>query len=121
MKSQLTKEFAADVAQNAVKRGASAAEVVIRQRTEFSVGIRLGEVETLKESTDRGLGLRVLIDGKQSSVSGSDLSPDAVRSLIDEAVELADRLREEFAGIAWRKQDSKMPSGMRKRNRNSSR
>ena len=89
MKSQLTKEFAADVAQRAVKRGASTAEVVIRQRTEFSVGIRLGEVETLKESTDQGLGLRVLIDGKQSSVSGSDLSQDAVTSLIEEAVELA--------------------------------
>lgn len=89
MKSQLTKEFAADVAQSAVKRGASAAEVVIRQRTEFSVGIRLGEVETLKESTDQGLGLRVLIDGKQSSVSGSDLSRDAITSLIGEAVDLA--------------------------------
>ena len=87
--NQITKEFAADIAQSAVKRGASAAEVVIKQRTEFSVGIRLGEVETLKESTERGLGLRVLIDGKQSSVSGSDLSRDAVTSLIEEAVELA--------------------------------
>src|SRR5436309_3039501 len=89
MKSQFTKEFAADVAQRAVKRGATAAEVVIRQRTEFSVGVRLDEIETVKESTDRGLGLRVLIDGKQASVSGSDFSSDAVTSLIAEAVELA--------------------------------
>lgn len=89
MKSSLTKEFAANVAQGAVKRGASAAEVIIRQRTEFSVGVRLGDVETLQESTDNGLGLRVLIDGRQASVSGSDFSPDAVRSLMDEAVELA--------------------------------
>ena len=62
---------------------------MLRQRTEFSVGVRLGEVETLKESTDRGLGLRILIDGRQSSVSGSDFSSDAVESLIDDAVELA--------------------------------
>jgi PmbA protein len=89
MKPSLTKEFAADVVQGAVKRGASAAEVIIRQRTEFSVGVRLGDVETLQESTDNGLGLRVLIDGRQASVSGSDFSPDAVRSLMDEAVELA--------------------------------
>lgn len=89
MKSNITKEFAADVAQGAVKRGASAAEVIIRQRTEFSVGVRLGDVETLQESTDNGLGLRVLIDGRQASVSGSDFNPDAVRSLMDEAVELA--------------------------------
>jgi PmbA protein len=89
MKSHLTKEFAAGVAQGAVKRGASAAEVIIRQRTELSVGVRLGEVETLQESTDQGLGLRVLIDGRQASVSGSDFSRDAVMSLMDEAVELA--------------------------------
>src|SRR5512143_3099079 len=89
MKPSLTKDFAADVARGAVKRGASAAEVVIRQQTEFSVGVRLGDVETLQESTDNGLGLRVLIDGRQASVSGSDFSPDAVRSLMDEAVQLA--------------------------------
>ena len=89
MNGQLTKEFAAEIAEGAVKRGASAAEVIIRQRTELSVGVRLGEVETLQESTDQGLGLRVLIDGRQASVSGSDFSRDALQSLIDEAVELA--------------------------------
>ena len=89
MTIQLTKEFAAGVAQRVVERGATAAEVVVRQRTEFSVGVRLGEVETLKESTDRGLGLRILIDGRQSSVSGSDFSSDAVETLMDDAVELA--------------------------------
>lgn len=89
MTIQLTKEFAADVARRVVELGATAAEVVLRQRTEFSVGVRLGEVETLKESTDRGLGLRILIDGRQSSVSGSDFSSDAIESLMNDAVELA--------------------------------
>jgi PmbA protein len=89
MKIELTSGSAMDLAEQAVKRGASAAEVVIRNRTEFSVGVRLKEVETLKESTDRGLGLRVLVDGRQASVSGSDFSRDAVRSLIEEAIELA--------------------------------
>src|SRR5215211_2817675 len=89
MKLNLTKEAAADLAEEAVRRGASAAEVVIRKRTEFSIGVRLGEVETLKESTDQGLGLRVLIDGRQASVSGSDFSRAAVYSLLDEAIVLA--------------------------------
>jgi len=89
MKPLITKEFAASLADKAVKRGASAAEVVIRQRTEFSVGVRLGEIETLQESTDQGLGLRVLIDGRQASVSGSDFTEEAMMSLVDEAVELA--------------------------------
>ena len=89
MTSDITKEFAIEIARKAVKRGASAAEVIIRHRTEFSVGVRLGEIETLKESTDRGLGLRVLIEGKQASVSGSDFSRQALDTLINDAVELA--------------------------------
>lgn len=89
MNAQLTKEYAVQIAEKAIKRGATAADVVIRQRTEFSVGVRLGEIETLQESSDRGLGIRVLIDGRQASVSGSDFSDDAVTSLLDEAVELA--------------------------------
>jgi PmbA protein len=89
MKLPLTKEVALDIANLAVRRGASAAEVVIRHRTEFSVGVRLDEVETLQESATQGLGLRVLIDGKQASVSGSDFNRDSIESLIVGAVELA--------------------------------
>ena len=89
MTSDFTTDFANDIASKAVKRGASAAEVIIRQRTEFSVGVRLGEVETLKEATDRGLGLRVLIEGKQASVSVSDFSRPALDQLITDAIELA--------------------------------
>jgi PmbA protein len=89
MKFPLTKESALEIANQAVRRGASAAEVVIRQRKEFSVGVRLGEVETLQESDTQGLGLRVLLDGKQASVSGSDFSRESVEGLVTEAVELA--------------------------------
>jgi PmbA protein len=89
MKLNPTKEDAAELAGEAVRRGASAAEVIIRKRMEFSIGVRLGEVETLKESADQGLGLRVLIEGRQASVSGSDFSRAAIYSLLDEAIELA--------------------------------
>lgn len=89
MTLQLTKEFASDIADKAVKRGATAAEAIVRKRMEFSVAVRLGEVEKLKQSTDQGVGIRVLIDGRQASVSGSDLSGDAIGSLIGEAIELA--------------------------------
>lgn len=89
MTESITKEFAAEIAMDAVRRGADAAEVVIRERSEFSVGVRLGEIETLEEATDQGLGIRVLIEGKQASVSGSDFNRDAVSSLIDEAILMA--------------------------------
>lgn len=88
MKFDPTKEAAIELAQEAVKRGASAAEVIMNKRTEFAVGVRLGEVEKLKQSTDQGFGLRILIEGRQASVSGSDFSRDAVLALLDEAIEL---------------------------------
>ena len=88
-RSEISKEFALTLVDRVMQLGASASEVIIRQRTEFSVGVRLGEVETLKESTDRGVGIRVLLDGRQSSVSGSDFSESGLSSLVKEAIELA--------------------------------
>src|SRR5664279_5486662 len=78
----------ADVVARAVKAGASDAEAVVREGDEFSVNVRMGEVETLKESGSRGLGLRVF-DGKRSaSASTSDLTADGIRQLVDGAMAL---------------------------------
>jgi PmbA protein len=46
----------ADVVAMAVKAGASDAEAVVSEGDEFSVNVRMGQVETLKESGSRGLG-----------------------------------------------------------------
>ena len=89
MQQELTKEFAADLVRKAVAKGASAAEVILRERTEFSVTLRFGDVEMLKQSTDRGFGLRVLLEGRQASVSGSDFTADAINQAIAQAVEMA--------------------------------
>ena len=48
--------LAADVVALAVKGGASDAEAVVREGDEFSVNVRMGQVETLKDSGSRGLG-----------------------------------------------------------------
>jgi PmbA protein len=89
MNLDLTKELATEIVCRSLSRGASAAEVILRERVETSIGVRLGEVETVKESTDRGVGIRVIIEGRQACVSGSDTDPDAIDSLITEAVNLA--------------------------------
>lgn len=82
-------EFAVELARTATLRGATAAEVMYLERTEFSVGVRLGAIETLEESADKSFGLRVLIEGRQASVSGSDFDREAVSSLVDQAIEMA--------------------------------
>ena len=59
------REIAVDVVDRAMKAGATLAEAVVRDGTEFSTLVRMGEVETLKESGSRALGLRVFL-GQQS-------------------------------------------------------
>ncbi len=66
--------LAADVVALAMKAGASDAEAVAREGDEFSVNVRMGEVETLKESGSRGLGLRVFLGKRSGSASTSDLT-----------------------------------------------
>src|SRR5271154_486747 len=90
----------ADVVALAIKAGATDAEAVAREGDEFSVNVRLGEVETLKESGSRGLGLRVFLGKRSGSASTSDLTAEGIRQLVEGALALA-RVTEEdpFAGL----------------------
>jgi PmbA protein len=92
--------LAADVVALAMKAGASDAEAVAREGDEFSVNVRMGEVETLKESGSRGLGLRVFLGRRSGSASTSDLTAEGIRQLVEGALALA-RVTEEdpFAGL----------------------
>src|SRR6202451_1330143 len=90
----------ADVVALAMKAGASDAEAVVREGDEFSVSVRMGEVETLKESGSRGLGLRVFLGTRSASTSTSDLTTDGIRQLVEGAIALAKVTEEDpFTGL----------------------
>ena len=92
--------LAADVVALAVKAGASDAEAAAREGDEFSVNVRMGQVETLKESGSRGLGLRVFLGLRSASASTSDLTPEGIRQLVDGALALAKVTEEDpFSGM----------------------
>ena len=92
--------LAADVVTMARKAGASDAEAVVREGDEFSVTVRMGQVETLKESGSRGLGLRVFLGKRSGSASTSDLTSDGIRQLVDGAIALAEITEEDsFVGL----------------------
>ena len=98
-------ELAEFVVSRALLAGASDAEVTIREGDEFSTTVRLGEVETLKESGSRGIGLRVLTAAENgyrvASTSSSDFTPDGIEHLVNGAVALAQvTLVDAFAGLA---------------------
>jgi PmbA protein len=83
------REVAADVVGRAMKGGASSADAIVREATEFSTTVRLGQVETLKESGSRGLGLRVFLGHRTASTYSSDFTPEGMERLVKGALELA--------------------------------
>jgi PmbA protein len=83
------RQLATDVVSRAMKAGATAAEAIVREGTEFSTVVRLGQVETLKEAGSRGLGLRVFVGKRAASTYSSDFTPEGIQHLIQGALELA--------------------------------
>src|SRR5215472_6799132 len=99
------RELASDVVSRAMKAGATAAEAIVRDGTEFSTVVRLGQVETLKEAGSRGLGLRVFVGKRAASTYSSDFTPDGIQHLVKGALELARVTSEDpFAGLPEREQ-----------------
>jgi PmbA protein len=94
-------QLATDIVTKALRAGATDAEVVVREGDEFSTTVRLGEVETLKESGSRGVGLRVFVGQRVASTSSSDFTADGIDHLISGALALARVTSEDpFAGLA---------------------
>ena len=94
------RDLAADVVSRAMKAGATAAEAIVREGSEFSTVVRLGQVETLKESGARGLGLRVFLGRRAASTYSSDFTREGIERLIKGALELAQVTSEDpFAGL----------------------
>jgi PmbA protein len=81
------------IAQRVVKlsrdKGADGAECTIAEGSEFSVSVRMGEIEKLKEAGSRGAGVRVLIGRRVGSSYTSDLSPEGLDRMVASAIELA--------------------------------
>src|SRR5882757_2671692 len=75
--------------QEARARGASQAEAAVSQATGLSVGVRLGEVETLEHQRDRSMGVTVYFGQRKGSASTADFSPDAVRATVAKACSIA--------------------------------
>jgi PmbA protein len=97
-------QLAAEVVERALRAGATEAEVVIREGDEFSTLVRLGQVETLKESGARGIGLRVFLGSSGSyrtaNTSTSDFSEAGLAHMVSGAIDLAQVTSQDpFAGL----------------------
>src|ERR1700683_4421139 len=94
------KSLASDVVSRAMRGGATAAECVVREGDEFSTTVRLGQVETLKESGSRSIGVRIFYGQRAASTYSSDFSAAGIDRMLSSALELAKITSEDpFAGI----------------------
>jgi PmbA protein len=81
--------------------GATQAEAAVSQDTGLSVGVRLGEVETLEHQRDRSMGITVYFGQRKGSASTADFSLDAVRATVAKACSIARFTAEDAcAGLA---------------------
>jgi PmbA protein len=72
----------------------------VREGNEFSTVVRLGEVETLKESGAKGIGVRVFMGQRAASTWSSDLSASGLEQMVSAALALAQVTSEDpHAGI----------------------
>jgi len=85
----------------AKQQGASHAEVAVNLSQGLAVTVRLGEIETVEHTRDKGLGVTVYFGHRTGSASTTDFSPAAVRDSVRAASAIARYTAEdECAGLA---------------------
>jgi len=83
------------------EQGVGAAEAAAHLSQGLAVTVRMGEVETLEQTRDKGLSVTVYFGKRSGSASTTDLSPAAVRDTVRAACTIARYTAEDpCAGLA---------------------
>ena len=83
------RDLAADLLRKARAAGADDADVLVVEGTDFTVTVRKGGVETLKEAGSKALGLRAFAGRRTATSYTSDFSLSALAALVEETVDMA--------------------------------
>lgn len=78
-----------EVLELAKKEGATDAAVAVNNDRGFSVDVRMGEVETVAFSEDKGVGITVYIGQRKGGASSTDTSSKALESMVKAACDIA--------------------------------
>src|SRR3990172_12037244 len=85
----ISKDIAEAVLQEAKRKGATEADLVLMENELVTVQVRLGEVETIRSAREVGLGLRLFFDKRSATSSTSDLSKESLAKLVEDTAVLA--------------------------------
>jgi PmbA protein len=90
-----------DIVARARAAGADVSDAVFAADRSLSVSVRMAALEDVERSESEELGLRVFVGRRSASVSTSDLSNDALNSLVERAIAMAREAPEDkWAGLA---------------------
>ena len=84
-----TEDLLHSLIESTLRAGADAADARVSDNASLSVEVRNGELESVEREESRGLSLRALVGRRQAHVSGTDLSPTALKAMSDRVVAMA--------------------------------
>ncbi|MEZ5461558.1 metalloprotease PmbA [Dokdonella sp.] len=82
-------ELTEDVLRRCRAKGASEVDVGVGVDVGLDVNVRLGEVESIEHTRDRGLSLTVYFGKRKGAASTADLNPDSIEKTIEHACDIA--------------------------------
>ncbi|MEW7848241.1 metalloprotease PmbA [Massilia aurea] len=83
------KQLARDMLALAREQGASDAAVEISEGSGLSVSVRKGNIETIEQNKDKGLGITVYFGQRRGNASTSDFSTDSLKATVEAASNIA--------------------------------
>ena len=94
-------ELSARLLERCVAHGASQAEVSCSEERGLSVNVRMGAVETVEATRDRGIGVTVYFGKRKGSASTADLRESSLEATVEQACAIARHTEDDdAAGLA---------------------
>ncbi len=113
MSENQLEQIGLELVERAVRGGATAADVIVREGDEFSAALRLGQIESLKEAASKILGLRVFLGARNATSFSSDFSPESLQRLVERTIAMARATSEDPAsGLADRDSVGRYPGDL---------
>ena len=101
LESAAARDKVASLVDLARRQGADAADAIYAGERSQGVSVRLAALEDVHRSEGEEVGLRVFVGKRNASIASSDLSSDALVTLVDRAIAMAREAPEDqFAGLA---------------------
>jgi len=95
------KHIAESLVSRAIKAGATAADALYAGGRSIDVQVRLGQLEGAGHSEGEEIGLRIFDGQRSATVASSDLSNDALETLVERCLAMAREAPEDpYAGLA---------------------